>query len=52
MIGTDLTGTLDLGNSSGGIEVDTGASDNTIGGTTASAGNLITNNGGPGVIVG
>ena len=52
MIGTDLTGTLDLGNSSVGIEVDTGASDNTIGGTNASAGNLITNNGGPGVVVG
>ena len=52
MIGTDLTGTLDLGNSSAGIEVDTGASDNTIGGTNASAGNLITNNGGPGVVVG
>ncbi len=52
LIGTDLTGTLDLGNSSGGIEVDTGASDNTIGGTSAGAGNLITNNGGPGVLVG
>ena len=52
MIGTDLTGALDLGNSSAGIEVDTGASDNTIGGTSAGAGNLITNNGGPGVVVG
>ena len=52
VIGTDLTGALDLGNSSGGIEVDTGALDNTIGGTTAGAGNLITNNGGPGVVVG
>ena len=52
VIGTDLTGTLDLGNSSGGIEVDSGASDNTIGGTNAGAGNLITNNGGPGVVVG
>ncbi len=52
VIGADLTGTLNLGNSSAGIEIDTGASNNTIGGTTASAGNLITSNGGPGVVVG
>jgi hypothetical protein len=52
VIGTDLTGTLNLGNASAGIEVATGASDNTIGGTDASAGNLITDNGGPGVVVG
>ena len=29
-----------------------GATDNTIGGTSAIAGNLITDNGGPGVVVG
>ena len=36
----------------GGVEIDDGASGNTIGGVTAAAGNLITNNGGPGVAVG
>ena len=35
-----------------GIGISDGASDNTIGGAMAVAGNLITNNGGPGVIAG
>ena len=51
LIGTDLTGTVNLGNGSDGIKVESGAFDNTIGGTTAGTGNLITNNGGPGVAV-
>ena len=51
-IGTDLTGTLALGNTGGGVQIEFGASSNTIGGVTAAAGNLITNNGGPGVTVG
>ena len=36
----------------GGIGIEQDSNDNTIGGATAVAGNLITNNGGPGVIVG
>ena len=47
-IGTDVTGTIALGNAGYGIELTGGVHDNTIGGTTAGAGNLIagnTNNG-------
>src|SRR5262249_9510635 len=40
-----------LGNAQFGIEIASGAVGNTIGGTTASAGNLITQNGGLGVEV-
>ncbi|MGO9469960.1 MAG: beta strand repeat-containing protein, partial [Isosphaeraceae bacterium] len=43
--GTDISGTLALGNSGSGVEIDSGADWNTIGGATAEAGNLITNNG-------
>jgi hypothetical protein len=50
-IGTDLTGALDLGNRHDGIEVDYGAAGNTIGGLAAGASNLITDNGGDGVVV-
>ena len=50
-IGTDSGGTMALGNALGGIEVDNGAVNNTIGGTSAGAGNLITQNGGAGVTV-
>jgi len=42
-IGTDVTGTKPLGNTSDGVAV-TNASDNTIGGTTAGARNLISAN--------
>jgi hypothetical protein len=55
-IGTDAMGTASLPNSTGGIDIEryyagnTGANGNTIGGDAAVAGNLITNNGGPGVI--
>jgi hypothetical protein len=51
MIGTDLTGATELGNLSGGIDVESGASDNTLGGTSAGAGNVIIHNGGPGILV-
>jgi hypothetical protein len=55
-IGTDATGTKALGNSGAGVEIgadaDGPSTDNTIGGTSATAGNLITDNGGPGVVVG
>ena len=51
-IGTDATGSVSLPNQPGGIRIVDGSSDNTIGGTTAGAGNLITDNVGPGVVVG
>jgi len=51
-IGTDVTGTLALGNALSGVWIGNASSDNTIGGATAGSGNLITNNVGPGVIVG
>ena len=54
-IGTDATGTIALGNSGEGLEIDATyygpSTQNTIGGTSAIAGNLITDNGGPGVVV-
>jgi beta-lactamase superfamily II metal-dependent hydrolase len=49
-IGTDITGTADLGNSWNGVLI-SGASSNTIGGTAAGAGNTIAFNGGDGVFV-
>ncbi len=51
LIGTDSTGTVDLGNVSVGVDFQSGAADNTIGRTTAAAGNVITNNGAGGVFV-
>jgi titin len=45
LIGTDMTGTLALGNGTDGLDsavlLDTGASNNTVGGTVAGAGNVI-----------
>ncbi len=52
LVGSDITGTVALGNAQSGVQIDLGASRNTIGGVTALAGNLITSNGGPGVVVG
>ncbi len=43
-IGTDMTGTIDRGNSDNGIYIQDGAN-NTIGGTTAAARNIISGNG-------
>ncbi len=51
-IGTDITGTGDLGNTSDGVSISDGASDDTIGGTSAGAGNVISGNGSSGVGVG
>jgi CSLREA domain-containing protein len=42
-IGTDVTGTLDLGNRGDGVQIEDG-SNNTIGGTTAGARNVISGN--------
>ena len=50
LIGTDITGTEPIGNDLTGVEIDDSA-DNTIGGTTPGAGNLIAANDGPGVVV-
>lgn len=52
-IGTDRTGTMAIGNGTGypGIELEGGAHDNTIGGTTADMRNVISGNGGHGVLV-
>ena len=49
-IGTDASGAFALANSGDGVEIDL-ASGNTIGGNSAVAGNLITENGGTGVTV-
>ena len=43
-IGTDVTGTKALGNAYSGVEISGGAANNTIGGTTADAGNVISAN--------
>jgi hypothetical protein len=43
-IGTDPTGTIDFGNGLDGVRVPAGASDNTIGGTSPAARNLISGN--------
>jgi CSLREA domain-containing protein len=48
MIGTDLGGTLDYGNTDDGISVE-GGSGNLIGGTSSGQGNTISGNGGDGV---
>ena len=47
-IGTDVTGTVAIANATG-VELDTGASGNTIGGTTAGARNVISGNSATGV---
>jgi hypothetical protein len=52
LIGTDVTGTKPLGNLLDGVHFQENASNNTIGGPAAGAGNLIAFNGGNGVTVG
>ena len=49
LIGTDITGTLPLGNGSVGIQI--GGSNTTIGGTTAIERNIVSGNTGPGIVV-
>jgi hypothetical protein len=51
LIGSDFTGTLDLGNGGAGVHLFWGSSNNLIGGTTAGAGNVISGNGGHGVMM-
>ncbi len=50
-IGTNSTGTAQLGNSLDGVAIDDGASSNTIGGTVSGEADVITANGGAGVHV-
>jgi hypothetical protein len=50
-IGTDRSGTLDMGNSGGGIRFDSGAGNSIIGGTFPSAANTIAFNSGYGIAV-
>jgi len=49
-IGTDVTGTVNLGNGLSGITI-TGVSFNTIGGTTVAERNIISGNGGKGIAI-
>ena len=48
-IGTDVTGSTAVGNASDGVIINFGSANNTIGGTTPAARNLISGNGGNGV---
>src|SRR5262249_44287605 len=48
-IGTDIGGTADLGNAGDGVHIELAATDNTIGGTSAAARNVISGNNGVGV---
>jgi parallel beta-helix repeat protein len=48
-IGTDVTGTADLGNSTHGVFIN--ASSNTIGGSSSGTGNVISGNGGAGITI-
>ncbi len=48
-IGTDVTGMLDLGNGDDGIQISGAATSNTIGGTTATARNIISGNNSRGI---
>ena len=51
LIGTDLDGSIDVGNRWAGIRVDNGADDTVIGGTQEGAGNILSGNGTYGVRV-
>ena len=51
-IGTNLTGTLAIGNAGPGVQFIAGATNNTLGGTAIGAGNVIAFNTGDGVLVG
>ena len=48
-IGTDKTGTFEIGNHEDGVFLESGAANNTIGGTSHGAGNLISGNQGQGI---
>jgi hypothetical protein len=50
-IGTDATGTKALGNAADGVEITDGSFNNTMGGTVAGAGNLISGNRQNGILI-
>ena len=50
-IGTDNTGTVALGNSSNNININSGAGNNTVGGSAAGAGNIIADSGNDGITI-
>ena len=50
-IGTDATGLIDLGNSDRGIQLESGANNTTVGGTSAGARNVICGNDNDGIII-
>jgi FG-GAP-like repeat len=50
-IGTDVLGTSNLGNGAAGVEIGQDSNGNSIGGTLAGAGNLISGNRGDGVLI-
>jgi hypothetical protein len=51
-IGTDATGTKALGNAANGVEITDRSFFNTVGGTVAGSGNLISGNGQNGILIG
>jgi hypothetical protein len=48
-VGTDINGTVALGNAGDGVGLDSAASGNIVGGTTGGAGNVISGNGADGI---
>jgi titin len=50
-IGTEASGVAHLGNFSAGVQIINGATGNVVGGVTAGARNVISGNGGPGVVI-
>ena len=50
-IGTDVTGTIDLGNTAGGVLLTEGSPNSVVGGTVAGARNVISGNDGDGVLI-
>ena len=48
-IGTDVTGTVPLGNDGGGVSLSSGASGNSIGGTLSGVHNVISGNASDGI---
>jgi hypothetical protein len=51
LLGTDITGSVDLGNGQNGVNILSGASNNTIGGTSPGAWNVISGNDHNGVLI-
>jgi len=50
-IGTDITGSAALANSAGGVDIQSGAANNILGGASAGAGNVISGNSGSNIAI-